>query len=71
MARAVGERLRALRIAKRLTLAEVAAVLKVTMQAVSKYEKGRNQLPVDATVRLAELYGVTCDFILRGDRHAA
>lgn len=73
MARAVGERLQGLRAIAGLTLAEVAASLKVTPQAVWKYERGQNQLPVDLTVRLADLYGVTCDFILRGleDRHAA
>jgi len=73
MARAVGERLRRLRKSRRLTRPAVAAVLKVTPQAVFKYEKGLSQLPVDLTVKLAKLYGVTCDHILLGeeDRHAA
>ena len=64
--REIGARLRGLRRQASKTLAAASQELGISPQQLCKYERGNNRLPPDLTVRVACLYGGSCDFILRG-----
>jgi transcriptional regulator with XRE-family HTH domain len=50
-----------------MTQAQVAEMLHVTRQTVSKWENGVNDPDIGTIVRLCDLYGVTLDWLLRED----
>ncbi|MBQ8287200.1 MAG: helix-turn-helix transcriptional regulator [Clostridia bacterium] len=58
-------RLRLLRCRKGLTQSEVARSLSLTVQAVSKWETGRNLPDIALLPEIADLYGVTIDELFR------
>ena len=60
-------RLKQLRKQRGLTQAEVAAAIGVTRSVVSLYETEMRQPSPDMIVALARLYGVSTDYLLRGD----
>ena len=53
------------------TQEEIAEKLGVSRQAVAKWERGETQPDVESCVKLADLYGVSLDMLLRdmGDEH--
>lgn len=61
------ERLSKKRKEQKLTQAEVAEKLNVSFQAVSQWERGETSPEIDKLPELADLYGVTTDWLLRGD----
>jgi transcriptional regulator with XRE-family HTH domain len=63
---ACGEHLKALRKQKNLTQKEVAAQLGVHATQLNKYEMGMHAPPPDKLVFLAELFGVSVDYLLTG-----
>lgn len=60
----VGERLRKARIKKGLKQAEVAKRLGVTRSVISRYELGINDPPSENIIKLAEIYGVSPNYLL-------
>ena len=60
------ERLQELRRARGFSQEELADRLGVSRQAVSKWENGQGKPELDNVVRLAEIYGVTTDYLLAG-----
>lgn len=54
-----------------MTQNEVAKALGVTQAAVSFWESGRNQLRGKQMVKLANIFGVTVDELLREDEQNA
>ena len=64
----VGGFLAALRKAKGYTQAEAAELLGVSNKTVSNWETGVSSPDISMLPALAELYGVTCDEILRAER---
>lgn len=58
-------RLRLLRCRKGLTQGQVARSLSLTVQAVSKWETGRNLPDIALLPEIADLYGVTIDELFR------
>ncbi len=56
-----------LRTARGLSQEALAEALDVSRQAVSKWETGAAVPDVDKIVQLSEFYGVTTDFLLKGD----
>ena len=58
------ERLSVMRKKASLTQAEVAEKLNVSFQAVSQWERGETTPEIDKLPELADLYGVTTDWIL-------
>ena len=66
----VGGFLAALRKAKGYTQAEAAELLGVSNKTVSNWETGVSSPDISMLPALAELYGVTCDEIARGQRIA-
>lgn len=43
---------------------EVAAYLKIDQRVYSRYETGRNALPIEKAISLCELYHVSADYFL-------
>ncbi len=56
--------LREIRKAKGLTITEVAEKLDVQQPALSSWEMGQRMPPVEKIIRLADIYGVSTDYLL-------
>ena len=70
----IADNLKKLRTESGLTQEAVAREIGLTRQAISSYESGRTQPPVDLLIRFAELYGVEPEDVLYGrvrDRRGA
>lgn len=56
-----GEKIAELRTARRMTQAELGAMLNVTSQAVSKWEKGLSEPDMDSIRKLCEIFEISFD----------
>lgn len=61
----IGERLKDLRVERRLTLEQLAAEVGISKSALGKYESdnGKDISPYSILV-LADYYGVSCDYLM-------
>jgi transcriptional regulator with XRE-family HTH domain len=50
-----------------LSQEDIAERLRISRQAVSKWERGINEPDIETIVRLSDIYGVTIDSLLRED----
>ncbi|WPZ20036.1 helix-turn-helix transcriptional regulator [Geobacillus subterraneus] len=57
-------RLKMLRLQKKLTHQDMADFLGITRQGYSKYENGQSQPDIDTINKLAEFFNVTTDYLL-------
>ncbi len=57
-------RLRQLREDRGLTQSAVADALNCDQSLYSKYERGGRSLPLDLAVKLAQVYGVSLDYLV-------
>ena len=64
----IGEKIRVLRKARRLTQEQLAEHLNVSPQAVSKWETGLSSPDIDMLPRLAAFFGTSVDDLLDFDR---
>ena len=64
-------RLTAARKKKRMTQSEVAEILNVSFQAVSLWERGETTPEIEKLTEIADLYGVSIDWLLRGKEEQA
>lgn len=62
----MAERLSELRKMKRLTQIELAEILGVSRTTIANYETGNRTPDYDMLIRLAEIYHVSCDYLIRG-----
>lgn len=62
----IGERIAKLRTAANLTQAALAEKLGVSDKTVSKWEVGGGYPDIAFFPKLADLFGVNCDYLLRG-----
>lgn len=60
----LGDRIRELRMAKRLNQVELATLLGVTKQSVSNWENENIQPSIEMLVRLADVLRVSTDYLL-------
>ncbi len=58
------ENIRSLRIDSGYTQKQIAEVLGISQNTYSQYEIGVLNYPVDALLKLADLYGVSVDYLL-------
>lgn len=63
----LGKRLQLLRKKKGLSQEELAQMLSVTRQTVSKWELGQSEPDLQFVSRLSEIFGVTTDYLIKGD----
>lgn len=64
----LSEKILRLRTARGLSQGELAEKLEVSRQSVSKWETGQSTPDVDKIIKLADLFGVTTDYLLREQR---
>ena len=65
----LGEKILALRAQKGMSQEDLAAALEVSRQSVSKWETNQSVPDLDKIIRLADLFGVTVDQLVReGER---
>lgn len=64
--RQIGRRVKELREAKKTKQKEVADILEISVSAYAKLESGDRGLTSENCIALADYFGVTCDYILRG-----
>ena len=57
------QRLKSLRLARRLTQQEVADALNISRSAYALYEAGKRQLGYETLLALADFYGVSLDYL--------
>ncbi len=62
----LSENLKALRAKNKLTQQTVCTILKIKQSTLSGYELGTHEPDGQALLRLADFYGVTVDYLLRG-----
>ena len=62
----LGERIAALRRNAGMSQSALALRLQVSPSAVGMYEQGRREPSVDTLVALAEIFGITTDYLLTG-----
>ena len=60
----LGERLLALRKQNGLTQAEAADMLGLSLSAHNRYEYGKREPTASVLIRMADLYGVTIDYLV-------
>lgn len=60
----IGRRIKKLRQQKHVTQRQLAKILCVSSQAISKWENGKNMPDICALPKLASLFGVTIDELL-------
>lgn len=64
MPKSYTERIRDLREDNDLKQKELAELLGTTQQVYSRYEKGKNEIPVRHIIKLVRFYKVSADYIL-------
>ena len=62
-------KLKQLRIQRSLSQVELAKHLGVSKSVISSYENGVHLPPYDVLIRLAELFGVSTDYLLGASSH--
>ncbi|MBQ3479456.1 MAG: helix-turn-helix transcriptional regulator [Clostridia bacterium] len=58
------KRIRELRIKRGLTQVKLASILGVSKSVISSYENGVHLPPYDILVRLSNIFGVSCDYLI-------
>ena len=64
---AIGKRLKLSREALGVSQSDFADRCEIARNTYNQYEKGVNKVPVDAALKMRELYGLTLDWIYVGD----
>jgi len=62
----LGPRIATLRKAAGISQSELAQMLKISPSAVGMYEQGRREPALDILVTMAEIFGVSIDFLVTG-----
>ena len=62
----LGPRIAALRRSAGISQSELAHMLKISPSAVGMYEQGRREPALDILAAMAEIFGVTIDFLVTG-----
>lgn len=62
----MGERIARCRQERGLTRKELAKLVYVTTQSVYYCESGRSMPRIDTLARMADIFGVTIDYLVRG-----
>ena len=57
-------RIRDMRIDRGLTQEQIAVLLHVSQNTYSQYEIGTTRFPLEVVIKLAELYGVSVDYLV-------
>lgn len=64
----IADRIQSLRKARGISQEELAGKIGVSRQAVSKWESGQSAPDLDKVIIMSEYFGVTTDYILKGNQ---
>ena len=64
MYKEIGERIKHLRISKKLTQDEVAHALNVKRETVTRWETGARDIKTEITILLSKYFNVSADYLL-------
>lgn len=64
------EKLKELRKEKGISLKELGSIIGVAESTMSLYENGKRQPDYETLLKLAEYFGVTVDYLLRGENES-
>lgn len=64
----IGERIRLLREKKSVTQQQMANDFKVRREVIAKWETGVQDFKTENIIKIADYFGVTCDFLLTGHK---
>jgi transcriptional regulator with XRE-family HTH domain len=67
----IGRRVRALRVARRMSQAELGARLGITFQQIQKYERGANRVSAGRLQYIAQVFAVPMSSLLGADDNNA
>ncbi|KIU13260.1 helix-turn-helix domain-containing protein [Bacillus amyloliquefaciens] len=67
----LGDRLKELRESRKLTQDKLAEILGISRGTYAHYEINKRKPDYDMLIKLADYYGVTTDFLLRGESQEA
>ena len=62
-----GKMLRNVRLLKKMSAVDVAKKLNLTQASISRYEHNLQEPPIETLIKLADLYGVSLDYLVRGE----
>lgn len=65
----LAERLQDLRKKANYSQEQVADLLGISRQAISKWESGQGKPELDNIIKLTEIYNVSADYIISGEEH--
>ncbi len=60
----IGDKLKSLRTENKKTQKDLATYLSTTQQVYSRYESGKNELPIKHLIALSKYYNISADDIL-------
>ena len=60
----IAQNIKALREANNLSQKELASMLHVTRQAVTRWENGQTEPDLDTVIHIAELFGVSLQYLI-------
>lgn len=63
----IGERIQTLRKAKSISQEQLADIMNVSRQAVSKWESGQSQPDLENIIALSDYFAVSTDYLLKGE----
>lgn len=66
----LGDRIKSLRISKRLKQSQLAALVGLNPTAIHYYENGFRQPTLDTLVKLSRVFNVTTDYLLGCEKHS-
>ena len=64
----IGQRIRELRKRRNMTLRDLATELDIPFTTLGNYERGDRQPDLDLLISIADFFGVTMDYLTRGDK---
>ncbi|RKQ17490.1 helix-turn-helix domain-containing protein [Ureibacillus endophyticus] len=64
----IGQRIRELRKRRNMTLRDLATELDIAFTTLGNYERGDRQPDLDLLISIADFFGVTMDYLTRGDK---
>ena len=60
----IGERIKELRTEKKISQEKLGQLLSVSQDTVSLWENSKSIPPADIIIKLAEIFAVSCDYLL-------
>lgn len=65
----LGEKIKILRVSRKMTQSELAKKLNVTKSTISSYENDSRQPSYEVLIKISSLFNVTIDSLLMGERN--